>query len=144
MARHYMEHHNSDQSTLQVCGIDHIPLSLRKGNRQRQLNQREAFWIYRLQATKYPGLNEELDLSVYLWCSVVLWWFEICILCLYFNLYGSPYWVLVCSFHEVSFCVYLIDLVRSGNDDICCLLCVLTIVTLAPQLTDGDFWLVDC
>ena len=66
MARHFMEHHNSDQSTLQVCGIDHIPLSLRKGNRQRQLNQREAFWIYRLQATKYPGLNEELDLSVYL------------------------------------------------------------------------------
>ena len=66
MARHYREHHNSDPSTVQICGIDHIPLSLRKGDRQKQLNQRESFWIDKLQATSYPGLNEELDLSVFL------------------------------------------------------------------------------
>lgn len=25
-------------------------------------NQREAFWIHRLDAFKYPGLNEDIDL----------------------------------------------------------------------------------
>lgn len=58
-----MVHYNSKSSTLRVCGIEHIPLSLRKGKRLTQLNQRGTFWIYKLQATKYTGLKEDLDFS---------------------------------------------------------------------------------
>jgi hypothetical protein len=29
-------------------------------------NQRERFCIYKLQATKYPGLNEDMDFSRFL------------------------------------------------------------------------------
>ena len=42
-------------------GIDHVPASIRKGDPLKQLNEREGFWIYKLQATKYPGLNEDMD-----------------------------------------------------------------------------------
>jgi hypothetical protein len=40
-----------------IMCIDHIPSSI------KQLNQRESFGIYKLQATKYPGLNEDMDLQ---------------------------------------------------------------------------------
>lgn len=66
MARHFLDFHNSNPSTLQAHGIDHIPDSMRKGNRLKKLQQCETFWIYKLQATKYPGLNEDLDFSVFL------------------------------------------------------------------------------
>ena len=55
--------HHGNPTSLQAMGIDHIPASIRKGNRLKQLNQRESFWIYKLQATKYPGLNEDMDLQ---------------------------------------------------------------------------------
>ena len=66
MARHYLDSHNSNPSTLQAFGIDHIPSSIQKGDRQRKPNQREAFWIDKLQATKRPGLNEDLDFTAFL------------------------------------------------------------------------------
>ncbi len=66
MAKHYLDFHNSNPFTLQAFGIDHIPPSIRKGDRQRKLNQRETFWIYKLQATKHPGFNEDLDFTVFL------------------------------------------------------------------------------
>ena len=52
--------------SLQAMGIDHIPASIRKGDRLKQLNQKERFWIYKLQATKYPGWNEDMDFSPFL------------------------------------------------------------------------------
>ena len=61
MARHFREKHNSDPSILRAIGIDHIPHTLRGGDRQKQLNQRESFWIFKLKATQYPGLNEDLE-----------------------------------------------------------------------------------
>jgi hypothetical protein len=35
-----------------------------KGTVLKQFNQRESFGIYKLQATKYPGLNEDMDLQI--------------------------------------------------------------------------------
>ncbi len=42
------------------------PRSMRKGDRQRKLNQRETFWIDKLQTTKHPGLNDDLDFTPFL------------------------------------------------------------------------------
>ncbi|XP_055767325.1 uncharacterized protein LOC129842721 [Salvelinus fontinalis] len=66
MARHYKSLHHGNPASLQAMGIDHVPASIRKGDRLKQLNQRESFWIYKLQATKYPGLNEDMDFSPFL------------------------------------------------------------------------------
>lgn len=38
-----------------------FPLSIQRSDRLRTLNQRDAFWIYKLWATKYPALNKDLD-----------------------------------------------------------------------------------
>ena len=66
MARHYKSLHHGNPDSLQAMGIDHIPASIRKGDRLKQLNQRESFWIYKLQDTKYPGLNKDMDFSPFL------------------------------------------------------------------------------
>lgn len=66
MARHYVDLRDSNPSTLQAFGIDHIPSFIRKGNRQRKLNQRETFWNDKLQATKHPGIDEDLDFTAFL------------------------------------------------------------------------------
>ena len=61
MARHFKDHHNSDPSILRAIGIDHIPQTIRGGNRLKQLNQRETYWIFKLKAVTYPGLNEDTE-----------------------------------------------------------------------------------
>ena len=66
MARHYNSLHHGNPASLQAIGIDHVPASIRKEDRLKQLNQWERFWIYKLQATKYPGLNEDMDFSPFL------------------------------------------------------------------------------
>lgn len=38
-----------------------FPLSIQRSDRLRSLNQREAFWISKLWATKYPAINKDLD-----------------------------------------------------------------------------------
>jgi hypothetical protein len=58
MARHYKSLHQGNPASLQAMGIDPVLAPIRKGDRLKRLNQRERFWIYKLQATKYPGLNE--------------------------------------------------------------------------------------
>lgn len=46
---------------------EHVkPLVIRQGDRQRQLKQRESFWIHELQATKHPVLNKDIDFSLFL------------------------------------------------------------------------------
>lgn len=42
---------------------EHVkPLVIRQGDRKTQLKQRESFWIHKLQASKHPGRNKEIDL----------------------------------------------------------------------------------
>ncbi len=66
MARHYNEVGHVTESSLKVIGIESIPCSMRGGNRQKQLLQRETFWIHMLRATKSPGVNEEIDFLPFL------------------------------------------------------------------------------
>lgn len=61
MARHFKDQHNSDPAILRAIGIDHIPQTMRGGDRLKQLNQRESYWIFKLKATQYPGLNDEME-----------------------------------------------------------------------------------
>lgn len=66
MARHYKSLHHGNPASLQAMGIDHVLASIRKRDCLKQLNQRESFGIYKLQATKYHGLNEDMDFSPFL------------------------------------------------------------------------------
>ncbi len=66
LARHYNEVGRVTESSLKVIGIESIPCSMRGGNGQKQLLQRETFWIHTLRATKSPGVNEEIDFLPFL------------------------------------------------------------------------------
>ena len=66
MASHFKKHHGNDPTSLLAIGIDHVPISDRRGDRQKRLNQKETEWIYRLRATSHPGINDDLDLSPFL------------------------------------------------------------------------------
>lgn len=57
MAIHYRDTNHGSPSTLKIIGIEHIPKSIRGGDRVNRLLQRESFWIYTLKATTFPGLN---------------------------------------------------------------------------------------
>lgn len=65
MALHY-KHANHSCNTLKAYGIEHIPESIRGGDRLKRLLQRESYWIYTLKATEFPGLNGELDFLPFL------------------------------------------------------------------------------
>ncbi len=52
IVRHFKEVHVSDDSLLKIEGLELIKASIRGG---------EAFWIFKLDAMVYPGLNEEID-----------------------------------------------------------------------------------
>lgn len=66
MAKHYIEAHHGSDCTLKVSGIEAITMDARGGDKIQLLKQREAYWIYALKATNFPGLNEDLDLSGFL------------------------------------------------------------------------------
>ena len=66
MAKHFIEAQHGSDTTLRVSGIEVISSDTRGGDRIKRLKQREAFWIYTLKATYYPGLNEDFDLSSFL------------------------------------------------------------------------------
>lgn len=66
MALHYKEVNHGSCDSLKISGIDHIANSIRGGDRLKRLLQRESFWTYTLKATQYPGLNGELDFSLFL------------------------------------------------------------------------------
>lgn len=66
MARHFMQHHNDNDSLLRIEGIEHVKQLARGGDRLLKLNQREAFWIHKLKACELPGLNEDFDLTCFL------------------------------------------------------------------------------
>lgn len=66
MARHFKEVHASNDSLLRIEGLESIKESIRGGNRLQRLLQRETFWIFKLDAMTYPGLNEEIDYRPFL------------------------------------------------------------------------------
>lgn len=61
MAKHFKKVRKRNDSLLRVEGLESIRASIRGGNCLRSLLQRETFWIYKLNAVIYPGLNEEID-----------------------------------------------------------------------------------
>ncbi len=69
-AVHYASVHDSNPSTLRIIGLEVVTGSIRKGDRLRRLFQREDGWILNLD---FPSLNEELDLTPYLWNDLSLW-----------------------------------------------------------------------
>ena len=66
MARHFVRFHNQNDSLLKIEVLEHIKPLTRGGDRIRKLNQREAFWIHRLDALNHPGLNEDIEFSCFL------------------------------------------------------------------------------
>lgn len=46
--------------------IEAISLSKKGGDILKILSQRETFWIETLKATRFPGLNEDIDYSPFL------------------------------------------------------------------------------
>jgi len=78
--KHFLDHEDSDTSSLQVFGINNITRSIKKGDRQSKLNQRETLWIFKLQSTKYPGLNEEFDFTIFSLTVITLVWYHIAFL----------------------------------------------------------------
>ncbi len=70
MAVHCASVHDSNPSTLKITGLETVTGSIRKGDRLQRLLQREAFWIFQLRATIFPGLNEEFDLTIF--CETII------------------------------------------------------------------------
>lgn len=63
MVKHFNEVHDGNLASFSALGIDHVPLSSRRGDRQRILNQKESRWIHRLNAMTFPGLNDSIDID---------------------------------------------------------------------------------
>lgn len=66
MAKHYKDAHHSDPSSLKIQGIEIVKTSIRGGDKLKLLLQRETFWIWKLKAMEFPGLNEEIDYTPFL------------------------------------------------------------------------------
>ena len=66
MAKHYRQAGHSSPNTLKVMAIEVVPNHRRGGDRLKHLLQRETFWIFKLKAMEFPGLNEEIDYSPFL------------------------------------------------------------------------------
>ena len=66
MAMHYQEKGHGGPDSLQAVAIEAIPNDGRGGDRLKKLLQRETFWIVTLQATVFPGLNDEVDFLPFL------------------------------------------------------------------------------
>lgn len=66
IARHVGLYHNFNPRTIKFYALEHVPLDERGGSVDRTLLQLEARWIYALQATHFPGLNESLSYRPFL------------------------------------------------------------------------------
>lgn len=63
MPSHYQQAGHLSISSLKAIVVEVVPRSPRGGHHVRTLLQRETFWINKLKATSFPGLNEECDFS---------------------------------------------------------------------------------
>lgn len=66
MAQHFKSLGHTNINQLTVMAIEVIPPNIRGGDRLKLLSQRETYWIVTLKATQYPGINDDLDFSVFL------------------------------------------------------------------------------
>lgn len=66
MATHFLHKHNKNDSLLKIEVLEHVRPLNRGGDRIRKLSQRESFWIHRLDALNYPGLNEDIEFKCFL------------------------------------------------------------------------------
>lgn len=78
MAKHFRDSGHVNINDLKVMVLEVVEKNIRGGDRLKLLLQRETYWIYTLNSMVFPGLNEELDFSPYLWlflwCSVRFWY----------------------------------------------------------------------
>lgn len=61
ISRHMGLFHDHNLTMLGFYALEHIPLNERGGDADKRLLQDEAKWIYTLQATRYPGLNQNIS-----------------------------------------------------------------------------------
>lgn len=66
MAVHINSSTTCNINQVKVMVLEVIPNNIRGGDRVRTLAQKETFWIDTLHATHPPGLNEDIDFSVFL------------------------------------------------------------------------------
>ena len=66
MVKHFKDVHNDTLTSFTALGIDHVPLTARRGDRQKMLNQKEGRWIHRLNAMCSPGLNDNIEMIAFL------------------------------------------------------------------------------
>lgn len=66
MAKHFKNVGHKNINELKVMVLEVIDNNPRGGDRLKRLLQRETFWIHTLEATVFPGLNEEIDFSPFL------------------------------------------------------------------------------
>lgn len=58
--------HNYKMPQISSVTLDRIPIPTRGEDWNKLLLQREQRWIFRLQATIYPGLNESITFAPFL------------------------------------------------------------------------------
>lgn len=61
VSRHLWQQHGGDISNIRFQGIERIQPSIRGGDTDRRILQREAFWIFTLQTSTPHGLNDQLN-----------------------------------------------------------------------------------
>ena len=66
MARHYVEAGHGSVASLKFIGIEKVTLPHRGGDIIRKLLQREAYWIYTLNAASAGGVNDQPSFSCFL------------------------------------------------------------------------------
>lgn len=66
ISRHVGLCHNFNLNSICFFSLEHIPHHERGGDIDRKLLQLETRWIYLLQATRHPGLNEGISYKPFL------------------------------------------------------------------------------
>lgn len=69
LPRHMWSHHPSDPLQVHFMGIDLIPRTVRRGNWDKLILQRETQWIHRLDIVHPKGLNEQLNYTCFICTS---------------------------------------------------------------------------
>lgn len=63
--------HGRDPDSVKFIVLDRVHPGPRGGDWDRQILQLESRWIYKLQATVPPGLNEYNNYKCFLWISYI-------------------------------------------------------------------------
>lgn len=66
ISRHIGLYHNFELDDMSFFAIEHVNSSPRGGDIDKHLLKLETQWIFRLQATKSPGLNEQISFKPFL------------------------------------------------------------------------------